>query len=175
MRLLGSDLGYSIITHYQQNPVNRISALCDKYGSDKGSNQISGHSYTWPPHTYADHYERLFSHCRGSISSVFECGLGTNNPDIVSNMGVKGRPGASLRVWRDYFPGASIYGADIDREILFEEDRIRTLYVDQTDPQSISEMWSSVSRSSFDLIIDDGRPGLPLNSNSLVQIKHQNA
>ena len=39
---------------------------------------------------------------------VFECGLGTNNPDLQGNMTVDGMPGASLRVWRDYFKNAQI-------------------------------------------------------------------
>jgi hypothetical protein len=71
---------------------------------------------------------------------VFECGVGTNNPNITSNMGVNGQPGASLRVWRDYFQNAEVFGADIDRGILFEEQRIRTFYVDQTNKDSILEI-----------------------------------
>ena len=48
-----------------------------------------------------------------------------------------GKPGASLRVWRDYFPNAIIYGADIDKDILFAEERIKTFYIDQLDPVAI--------------------------------------
>jgi hypothetical protein len=69
---------------------------------------------------------------------IFECGLGTNNPNLASNMTDTGMPGASLRVWRDYFRNAKIYGGDIDKEILFEEDRIKTFYVDQLDTSSIN-------------------------------------
>ena len=39
---------------------------------------------------------------------MFECGLGTNNPNLKSNMTENGIPGASLRVWRDYFFNAKI-------------------------------------------------------------------
>ena len=80
--MLSRDLGYSIISHYQPNAANRISELCDKYEYDKGSNQASGHLYSWSPHTCADYYDRLFEYFRQSISSVFECGLGTNDPAI---------------------------------------------------------------------------------------------
>ena len=31
------------------------------------------------------------------------------------------------------FPNAQIYGADIDKNILKDEERIKTFYVDQTD------------------------------------------
>ena len=67
-----------------------------------------------------------------------------------------GKPGASLRVWRDYFPNAVIYGADIDRDILFTEDRIKTFYIDQLDPIAIKECWSSINEKDFDFIVDDG-------------------
>ena len=70
-------------------------------------------------------------------------------------MGVRGVPGASLRAFRDLFPQAMVYGADIDRQILFEEDRIKTFFVDQTDPASLSVLGSNVP-SRVDLLIDDG-------------------
>lgn len=67
-----------------------------------------------------------------------------------------GKPGASLRVWRDYFPNAIIYGADIDKDILFAEERIKTFYIDQLDPVAIKECWSSINERDFDFIVDDG-------------------
>ena len=67
-----------------------------------------------------------------------------------------GKPGASLRVWRDYFPNAIIYGAGIDRDILFTEDRIKTFYIDQLDPIAIKEWWSRINEKDFDFIVDDG-------------------
>jgi hypothetical protein len=41
-----------------------------------------------------------------------------------------GKPGASLYVWRDFFPNAYIFGADIDKEVLFNDKRITTGYID---------------------------------------------
>ena len=92
-------------------------------------------------------------------------------------MGATGKPGASLRVWRDYFPLAQIYGADIDRDILFEEDRIKSFYVDQTNPRSIQEFWKLVADSDFDLMVDDGLhtfdAGICLFENSIQKLtKH---
>ena len=43
-------------------------------------------------------------------------------------MNINGKPGASLRAWRDYFENALIYGADIDKNILFKENRINTFF-----------------------------------------------
>jgi hypothetical protein len=71
-------------------------------------------------------------------------------------MGPTGRPGASLRVWRDYFPHADIFGADIDKSILFSEPRISTFHVDQTSKSSIDNMWTEIGVEDFDLMIDDG-------------------
>lgn len=142
--------------YYQKNADSILNALCEKYGSDKGAIRNEGHPYPWPPHSYADFMERHFQHCREYIKNVFECGIGTNNPNLISNMSAAGRPGASLRVWRDYFFNAMIYGADIDQTILFEEDRIQTSHCDQTDPDSIARMWNRFSHIEFDLMIDDG-------------------
>ena len=156
LRPLNANLDHKFITYYKKNYSNLLSALCDKYGSDKGEIAKSGHPYPWPSHTYADFYSRLYDHCRIDVKRVFECGLGTNNPNLSSSMGMSGKPGASLRVWRDYFPNAQVFGADIDRDILFEEERIKTFYVDQTDPKSIAEFWNNVGLSAFDFMIDDG-------------------
>jgi len=153
--MINGQLGNLNLTHYKKNDKCLISSLCDTYGSDKGSLSPTGHPYPWPAHTYAHHYSELFDHCRNHILNVFECGLGTNNPDLPSSMGIKGKPGASLRVWRDYFPNANIIGIDIDKEILFEENRIKTFRVDQTDKKSIDELWSNI-KIQFDIMIDDG-------------------
>jgi hypothetical protein len=155
-KMLKDNSTFSYTVYYEQDKSNHLSELCDKYGSDKGSMKTSGHPYKWAPHTYADFMHTRFGHCRSLIRRVFECGLGTNNPSLPCSMGIEGKPGASLRVWRDYFPDAQIFGADVDKEILFEEERIKTFYVDQTVKASIEEMWRQIGTSDFDLMIDDG-------------------
>ena len=141
---------------YNKDRTSFLNSLCDKYGSDKGEIATSGHPYDWISHSYADFYERQFGAYRKLVTNVFECGIGSNNPAVASNMGADGKPGASLRVWRDYFPNAQIVGADIDRDILFNEDRIRSVFCDQTDPQTIAEMWHALAPVKFDIMIDDG-------------------
>jgi hypothetical protein len=141
---------------YNKNEKNLLSQLSEKYGSDKGST-IPGASYNnlWTYHTYTDFYSIIFSHFRFSINSIFECGLGTNDESFKSNMTSNGTPGASLRMWKEYFPNASVYGADIDEKALFNEDRIQTYWLDQTSKKSIDELWNKVD-VSFDIFIDDG-------------------
>ena len=115
------------------------------FGSDKGL------------HCYTPLYSALFKERCDKPLRVLELGLGTNNSDMLSNMGVFGAPGASLRGWRQLFPHALVYGADIDRRILFEEVRIKTFYCDQLDPSSIRELWSHPElRDGMDIIIEDG-------------------
>lgn len=133
-----------------------LAELCDRHGSDKGSVDPVNRPYPWLPHTYTSVYRRLFEHRRTTVHHVLEIGIGSTNPAIVSNMGPNGRPGASLRVWRDYFPNAQITGVDIDHNVMFQEERIRTAVVDQTDPASIRTMLQSLGPTTFDVIIDDG-------------------
>ena len=117
------------------------------YGSDKGR--------LW--HNYTTIYSRLFSSLRSKPVRILEVGLGTNNPNIAYGMGIHGRPGASLRGWRELFPHALVYGADIDRDVLFVEDRIKTFFCDQLDANSIRQMWADPHfQKGLDIIIDDG-------------------
>jgi hypothetical protein len=151
-----------------------LNTLCDLYGSDKGSVSDSSTIYWWEPHNYTKIYSALFNQRKNDINVVFECGLGTNNPDFTSSMGINGKPGASLRVWRDYFPKASIYGADIDSGVLFLEDRITTGYMNQEDPESVANFWKNHPVYP-DIIIDDGlheySAGICLFQNSFDRLK----
>ena len=132
--------------------VNTTTELCDimiRNGSDKGG------VGNW--HNYTLVYDKLFNKLRQSSLRLFELGIGSNNPSIPSNMGVYGTPGASLRGWTQYFPNAMIFGADVDKDILFEDNRIQTFHCDQLDPVSICGLWSNNSLiDNFDIIIEDG-------------------
>ena len=125
-----------------------LTDLMNAYGSDKGGFNKD--------HNFSDYYSTIFFDKKESFKNILEVGLGTNNINVPSNMGLEGKPLASLRAWRDYFLNANIYGADIDRKILKDEDRIKTYYVDQTNPSSILELFKNIGDISFDIIIDDG-------------------
>jgi hypothetical protein len=141
-----------------QSVENDFAKLCHKYGSDKGSapGTYGEHVLRRKVHNYADLYTFIFENIRPNVRAVFECGIGTNNEELTSSMGALGKPGASLRVWRDYFPNAQIIGADIDADCLFEEDRIRTFELDQTDPKAIKNTLNKIETKLFDIVIDDG-------------------
>lgn len=142
------------ITDYLIIEKNELTLLCEKYGSDKGGDFFK-EKITGSGHTYTDYYYDIFYEKKNKIKNLFECGLGSNDLKIESNMGIHARPGASLRVWRDFFPEANIYGADIDKKIIFHEDRIKTFQMDQTNPDSINNAFKNIT-IGFDIIIDDG-------------------
>jgi hypothetical protein len=129
--------------------------LCEIMGrnkSDKGHIDITT---SW--HNYTTVYYSLFKDRRESNLRVFELGLGTNNPNLASNMGIDGRPGASLYGWSEFFPNSDIFGADIDKNILFDTNKIKTFFCDQTDPLLIQTMWNEPTlQENFDIMIDDG-------------------
>lgn len=133
-----------------------FAELCDKYNSDKGTNVPDNQRLQWPAHNYPELYERLFYWHRDQVLNVLECGIGTTNVSIPSNMTTKGTPGASLRVLRDFFPYANVIGVDIDKNVLFNEPGIETYQVDQTSADSIKSFIHLTSKIKFDLIIDDG-------------------
>ena len=139
------------------NSTNILSELSEKYGTDKGFVNINSKKpYNWIPHSYTSYYHSIFDLSKENIKLIFECGIGTNDLEIKANMTKNASPGASLRMWRDYFINADIYGGDIDKNILFEEERIKTFFVDQLNTNSIKSMWKSINVENFDIIIDDG-------------------
>ena len=99
-----------------QTPLCEI--MC-RHGSDKGiANK----------HNYTTFYYSIFKNLTENKLRIFELGLGTNNVWLPSNMGADGRPGASLYGWREFFSNSNIFGADIDNNILFTTDKIKTFY-----------------------------------------------
>ena len=134
---------------------HELKKCLDSQGSDKAN-----------PHNYHMLYGPLLKN-RDHIRRLLEIGIGTSNVDVLSNMGSGGKPGASLRAFRDYLPKAEIYGADIDERILFEEDRIKTYYLDQTDATSFDKL-RTVVPPELDLIIDDGLHSPEANLNTVI-------
>jgi len=122
----------------------RLAELFNQHGSDKSRKK----------HNYHELYGYILRD-PDSISAVLEIGLGTNNTDVVSNVSKRGRPGASLRAFRDFLPRATIFGADFDSRILFTEERIKTFFVDQTDQATLEALAEDIP-GEMDLIIDDG-------------------
>lgn len=114
-----------------------LCKLAHKYGTDKTH--------------YTPFYSLLLEGRRNTVASVLEIGIGT--PSAMQHVaGYK--PGASLRMWEEYFPQAYIYGMDNDASVLFETERIYTFCADQSRPDTYTLRADIHER--FDLIIDDG-------------------
>ncbi len=137
---------------FDENTTTPLCEIMGKYGSDKGDVNITN---SW--HNYTTFYHSIFKEMQDKPLRIFELGLGTNNLFVPSNMGENGKPGASLYGWSEFFPNSKIYGADIDMNILFESDRIKTYYCDQTNPVIIKMMWNQIDLvEGFDIIVEDG-------------------
>lgn len=131
-----------------------LTELCHiafKYGTDKCP-QLK--------HSYTPFYYNLLNKKRESIKKVLEIGIGhyknMNKRDIVYDKGLRRHyhKGASLKMWRDFFPNAMIYGADIVPESMFEEDRIKTFICDETKKEDLEGLIKKVG-TDIDLLIDD--------------------
>lgn len=135
---------------------SRLNDLFRRYGSDKSTK-----------HNYHEVYAQILGPLQNSSAHVLEIGLGTPNIDVPSNMGERGHPGASVRAFRDFLPQGLIFGADVDRRILFAEERLQTFYVDQTRWEALMSLANSLPPQKFDLIIDDGLHMPHANLNTL--------
>ena len=150
---------FSVVDINEFNSDNlELKMLFDICGSDKSNN-----------HNYHILYSYIISQLgRDSNLNLLEIGLGTNNPKLVSSMGYHARPGASLFAFRAYLPNSSIYGADIDKDILFESERIKTTYVDQLDYTTFEGINTAFGNIKYDIIIDDGLHSIGANFNTLL-------
>jgi hypothetical protein len=118
-----------------------LCKLAFKYGTDKCP-QIF--------HTYTPVYYELLKDL--NPKKVLELGIGTS----YTMRHVTGYlPGASLRMWRDFFPNAHVYGVDISEEAMFEEDRITTFLMDTRSEKDMKRLIETIG-SDIDLVVDDG-------------------
>lgn len=131
--------------NFQNIDFDQPTELCSIMERNK-SDKSTTHNYTFV-------YDFLFSELKNKKINLMECGLGSTNTNIRSNMGPTGRPGASLYGWSEYFTDATILGCDIDQDIKLDE--FSTYFCDQTNPTIIKDMWSKID-IEFDIIIDDG-------------------
>lgn len=107
-----------------------LTKLAIKYGSDR--HPESKHSYT-------PYYYKLFKGRRQSVKKILEIGAGE---------------GAGLRMWRDYFPNATVYGADNDEKRIFKEERIDVIHCDQSSRGDLVLLLDKTG-TNIDFVVDD--------------------
>jgi len=112
--------------------MDQLSLLAQVYGTDK-----------WGKHNYTPVYYELFKDRRETVKKVLEIGTAE---------------GAGIYMFRDFFPNATIYGAEIDPkriDLLRGKDRIVPILCDQTSEDDIFNL-VEITDCDVDLVIDDG-------------------
>lgn len=128
-----------------------LCKLAYKYGTDKCP-QLK--------HAYTPVYYEMFKDKRESIKKVLEMGIGyyksMEHVPIVYDRELKRfyPKGASLKMWRDFFPNAQIFGADIRPETIFEDTRIKTYLCDETKKEDLTKLIENTG-PDIDLVVDD--------------------
>ena len=115
-----------------------LASLFTKYGTDKG---------IWG---YTPYYASFLGPDRMDVKRVLEIGI-CGYRDIPNNV-----VGASLFVWRDFFPNAEIFGVDADGRFIFNnQERIHTAQCDAYNQPYLHEALIGFGGEPFDIIIDD--------------------
>ena len=110
-----------------------LSELAKKHKTDKYTHKYLGKNYL-------DFYSDWMSKKRFEVTKFLEIGV---------------RGGASLRMWKDFFPNASIYGIDIDPTCKsHEEDRVKIFIGSQNNKEFLEQVMQEVGE--VDMILDDG-------------------
>jgi len=120
--------------------MGKLQELATKYGVDKL------HS-----HSYVPFYSELFE--GRNIRKVLEIGIGFES--LMTPFVPFFVPGASLKMWAEYWPEAEIYACDIRPDTLINEGRIHSTVCDQSSVASVRSMLADYG-TDFDLVIDDG-------------------
>jgi hypothetical protein len=115
-----------------------LESLFTHFGTDKG---------IWG---YTPYYEEAMGKQRLRVRKVLEIGI-SGFRDIPNNV-----VGASLFVWRDFFPNAQIYGVDNDSRFIFnDQQRIHTALCDAYNPYALNQVLMEWGNPKFDMIVDD--------------------
>ena len=92
-------------------------------------------------HNYAVKYEKILFPYRESFKNVLEIGVAQ---------------GQSVKMWTDYFPNATIHGADISPASKICENYSPRIKFHLLDQRNIVHLKNLEQLAPFDLIIDDG-------------------
>lgn len=99
---------------------------------------------------YTEHYFRWLSAEREQIRVVLEVGVWR---------------GASLRMWRDFFPNADVIGFDNDPACMVDEERISTFCLDAYDRDAAGRIIQDIG--PIDLLVDDAVHFMPAQATLL--------
>jgi len=111
-----------------------LQILGEKYGTDKHDEV---HSFAG--RTYLHVYDSFFKNKKQLVTNFLEIGVLYGN---------------SLKMWRDYFPNAEIWGIDIDPTINKNHgDRIKIITGSQINKEDLDKVSDG---KDLDIVVDDG-------------------
>ena len=112
-----------------------LTELAQEFGSDK-----------WGVHRYTPHYERHFAPFRDRELVLLELGIG--------GYAREQQGGASLRMWKWFFPRAQVVGLDIEDKSFVDEARITSVQGSQTNGRLLRRICARFGEPT--IVIDDG-------------------
>lgn len=122
--------------------MDELSALATRYASDKVM------------HGFTPFYHAHLRGRRGKFRKVLEIGV---------------FQGASLLMWRDYFPRAQVHGLDLRDPGLLSSERVHVHLGDQSERAVLDRLVGNIG-SGFDLVVDDGGHTMAQQQVSLGQL-----
>lgn len=108
-----------------------LDELAIKHNSDKSSRF----------HNYTPKYDKILFQYKDKFTSILEIGVAQ---------------GQSIKMWADYFPNATIHGADISAASKICENYSNKIKFHLLDQREIAQLKNMEQFGEFDLIIDDG-------------------
>jgi hypothetical protein len=112
-----------------------LTELAEHFGTDKSG-----------MHFYTPHYERHFGHLRRERFTLLEIGIGGYIRDR--------KGGASLRMWKYFFPNAQVVGLDIEDKSFVRAPRIDTYQGSQDDESLLRRIVEE--KGPVKVVVDDG-------------------
>lgn len=116
--------------------MENFNYYCNLYNSDKGD--------AFPDsNCYANWYENWFFPIKEKVTNI--CEIGVFN-------------GSSTKAFKSYFPNAEILGLDIDDKTEYNEEKITTKVLDQSNFSQLQNFVDECKSNNlqFDIILDDG-------------------
>ena len=114
---------------------NNLNKLAEIYGTDK-----------WGSHYYTPHYKLHLGRFKFRRVNLLEIGVGGFENSYTG--------GASLRMWKKYFPFGRIFSIDIYDKSFLQEKRIKIFRGSQVDEKCLNKVVNEIG--GIDIIIDDG-------------------
>jgi hypothetical protein len=108
-----------------------------------------------------------FSNYHILYSYIFNL-LGKESPLQILEFGLDKRPGGSLYAFREYLPNANMCGTSPDADILFQDERIKTVCVDQYILSDFMAVPNALANTQFDLIIQNGDNSITTMLNTML-------